>query len=465
MQSLIYATPESLGISSKALLNMMKRLGSLEYVNSIMLLRHGRVALEKWYAPYERNQPHQIFSVSKTFTSCAVGLAQSEGRLRITDKLISFFPEYDDCITDPKMRDVTLRDLLTMRSGHAECANKYLFGTADYVRSFLASPLEMAPGSFFVYNSAASYMLAAVVRKVTGENVREYLMPRLFEPLGITPGPWECCPQGTNLGGWGLYLTTESIARFAQLLLQNGVWEGKALLPADYLAEASREQADTRHCEIADWQQGYGYHFWRSTHGFRGDGASGQYALVIGEWDMAVAVTSCLPEMERVLEVIWAELLPGISDGPLPEDPAAQQELQDFLAQAALPVIAGDLEKRHANVRFEFQPNEAGIRACEVAFSATDCTLTFQTPRGTEQIRAGFGHYETSLVQLADQYPHWAAACAAWQSDGSLRISSCILDGIYRDIWTICFDDPEEPVKHEGLCGCFRPLIPALKKA
>ena len=229
MQRLERATPESLGIPSGALLNVLERLGGLEYPNSIMVLRHGRVALEAWFAPYGPRVPHQIYSLSKSFTSCAVGLARAEGKLRLEDSLLSFFPEYEDCVTDEKMRCVTLRDLLTMRSGHEECSTKYMFGTQDYVRGFLSSPLEREPGTWFAYNSGGSYMLASVVRRVTGENVREYLMPRLFEPLGIAPGPWECCPKGTNLGGWGLYLTTEDIARFAQLLLDRGAWAGRQI--------------------------------------------------------------------------------------------------------------------------------------------------------------------------------------------------------------------------------------------
>ena len=462
MQVLERATPESLGIPSGALLNVLERLGGLEYPNSIMVMRHGRVALEAWFAPYERRVPHQIFSLSKSFTSCAVGLARAEGKLRLEDKLLSFFPEYESCVTDPKMRRVTLRDLLTMRSGHEECSTKYMFGTQDYVRGFLSSPLERDPGTWFAYNSGGSYMLASVVRRVTGENVREYLMPRLFEPLGIAPGPWECCPQGTNLGGWGLYLTTEDIARFAQLLLNRGVWAGKQIVPADYLAEATVKHADTVQCEIPDWQQGYGYHFWLSRHGYRGDGASGQYAAILPEQDMAVAVTSCMTNMERVLEILWEEVLPVLSEKPLPEDPAMQRRLRERAENAALPVLAGDLKHRRPAARFRFRQNSAGIRSCEVAFDGAGCALTFATDHGTEQLRAGFGHYETAIFRLFDEYPHRAAACAAWLNDHVLRIHSCILDGIFRDIWTIDFDDPAEPVKHEGVCGCFRPVLPPL---
>ena len=169
-----------MGIGSRTLLRMMKRLGKQEYLNSIIVLRHGRSVLECWLAPYRRGTPHQLFSLSKSFTSCAVGLAQAEGRLALSDRLISFFPDYADRVTDPRMRDVTIEDLLTMRSGHLDCATKYMFGREDFIGAYLASPLDTAPGTAFSYNSGAAYMLSAVISRVTGENVREYLLPRLF---------------------------------------------------------------------------------------------------------------------------------------------------------------------------------------------------------------------------------------------------------------------------------------------
>ena len=455
----------SLAISSlpsAALLRLMRRLAELEYVNSIKLLRHGRVCLEGYVAPYAREVPHQLFSLSKSFTSCAVGIAQEEKRLNIHDHLLDYFPEYRDCVTDPGMMKVTLRDLLTMRSGHLVCPTQYFWESRDWAETFLASQLGAEPGTLFVYNSGASYMLAAVIRKVTGENVREYLMKRLFEPLAIAPGLWECCPRGINCGGWGLYLTTDDIAKFAQMLLQKGVWQGRRLVPEAYLAEASAKQADNSMNQLPDWKQGYGYHFWKSQHGYRGDGASGQYALMLPEEDMAVAVTSCVGNMQDILTALWEELLPQLSDRPLAEEPAALRELEDFTAAMRIPTPEGDLTRRRGNVRWEFAENEQRIKSCEVAFGAHDCTLTFDGPHGTEQLRAGFGFWAPSIFQLTDLRPHPAAAAAAWRDDHTLEIRSLIVDGIYRDIWSIDFNDPVEPLKNQMLCCCFRPLKPSL---
>ena len=456
-------TPESEGISSRVLLRMMKRLNGQKYLNGVIILRHGHSILEGWVAPYEREVPHQLNSLSKSFTSCAIGLAQTEGRLKITDKLISFFPEYDSVVTDPRMRDVTLRDLLTMRSGHTCCANKYMLGTQDFVKSFLSSPLDTMPGTVFTYNSGATYMLSAVIRKVTGENVREYLIPRLFEPLEISPGIWDRCPRGIDLGGWSLHLTTDDLAKFAHLLLHHGEWNGKQLLPADYLAEATQKQADNSANQLPDWQQGYGYQFWISRHGFRGDGAAGQLAVVLEEQELCIAVTSCLygDSMQDQLDILWEELLPALRNAPLPEDPEALKELQDYVSSMKIPVPETPPAPPHAAARFDFLENPAGIRRCEITFGVGNCALTFFTDRGIEQLRAGFGHFEKSILQLTDSRPHPLASYARWTAPETLEILSLLTDSTYRDVWTVNFADAEEPLKLQA-SGTFRPGAPRL---
>ncbi len=460
MHEFSLSTPESVGIRSRTLLGIMQKLSGLKYVNSIILLRHGQSVLEAWQSPYRRETPHQLFSLSKSFTSCAIGLAQAEGKLKITDKLISFFPEYESCITDPRMRDVTLRDLLTMRSGHLSCAVKYMLNQPDYIRAYLTSPLDTEPGTSFAYNSGASYMLSAVIRKVTGENVREYLMPRLFAPLRISPGIWECCPHGINLGGWGLSLTSDDLVKFTQLLLQHGQWQGRQLLPADYLAEATVKHADNSMNENPDWKLGYGYHFWISQHGYRGDGASGQLAVILEERDLCIAVTSCLGNMQELLNVFWDELIPHLHDEPLPENPEDYQKLQKYAAKWNILPQETVIPENPVGACFRFQDNPAGIRQCEISFGEQCCSLTFLTNQGMEQLRAGFGHFEYSVLQLTDLQPHPVAAYAVWTGKDTLEIHSFICDGTYRDIWTVKYSDVEEPLKNRSLCSTFRPGKP-----
>ena len=458
-------TPESQGISSAVLAEVLKTLDRLEYMKGIVILRRGNVICEAQWAPWEKETPQALWSLSKSFTSCAVGLARSEKLLDLGDKLVDFFPEYRSCVTDEKMFDVTLRDLLTMRSGHAQCAviSAWSDTAGDWVRGFLSSRLPFPPGSRFVYNSAATYMLSAVIRRVTGLNVREYLMPRLFEPLEIAPGLWESCPAGTNFGGFGLHLKTMDLAKFAQLILNKGRWQGKQLLPADYLAEAVLPHADNSMNEHPDWKCGYGYQFWRSRHGFRGDGACGQYALMLPEQEMAVAVNASMTEMGKILDLFWEKLLPGVQASPLPEDRNASAELESLVRTLAVSAAPAGARSEKRSCAFAFGPNSVGIEGGVLEITPSECVLSLKTPRGTEEIRAGFGRFARSTAQLQDFRPHPLAGCASWRSENLLEIDLLFLDGTFRDTWEIEFADGTVNFRWRTKCSLFRPLMPPLR--
>ena len=458
-------TPESQGISSAVLTGVLKTLDQLEYMKGIVILRRGNVICEAEWSPWEKETPQALWSLSKSFTSCAVGLARNEKLLDLGDKLIDFFPEYRSCITDKRMFDVTLQDLLTMRSGHAQCAVVYAWAdtAGDWVRGFLSSQLTFPPGSRFVYNSAATYMLSAVIRRVTGLNVREYLMPRLFEPLEIMPGLWESCPAGTNFGGFGLHLKLMDVAKFAQLILDKGRWQGKQLLPADYLAEAVLPHADNSMNEHPDWKCGYGYQFWRSRHGFRGDGACGQYALMLPEEKMAVAVNATVTEMGKILDILWEKLLPCVQASPLPEDKTALAELEEFARTLAVPAASAGKKAEKRSCAFAFGPNSVGIEGGSLEITPEECVLALKTPRGVEEIRAGFGFFARSTAQLQDFRPHPLAGCASWKSENLLEIDVLFLDGTFRDTWEIEFADGKVDFRWRTKCSLFRPLMPPLR--
>lgn len=458
-------TPESQGVKSALLAEVLEDLNQLPYVKGIIFLRHGAVIAENYRAPYRADVPNALWSLSKSFTSCAIGLARAEKRLEVEDKVIDFFPEYRACVTDKRMFDVTLQDLLTMRSGHDVCAFPYAHAdtAGDWVRGFLSSPLVHDPGTFFAYNSLGTYMLSAVIRRVTGLNVREYLMPRLFEPLGITPGEWECCPAGTNCGGFGLYLKTMDIAKFSQLLLNKGRWNGVQLLPEDYLDEATLPHADNSMNELPDWKCGYGYQFWRSRHGFRGDGACGQYALMLPEEDMAVAVNGSMTEMGRVLDILWEKLLPQLHGAPLPEDPEGAALLEKVCASSGVPAAPAGEKALMKDYAFEFYPNAAGIEGGSIKFLPDKCILALKTPRGVEEIRAGFGRFEEFSAQLQDRRPHPLAGCASWKDENTLEITLLHLDGTFRDTWEIEFADGTLQFRWRTVCSLFRPLMMPLQ--
>ena len=294
-------------------------------IQSVMVLQHGKVLYEKWWNGGEAQKPHVLNSVSKTFTSAAVGLAINEGLLSLDDKLVSFFP--DDLPAEPSenLKKVTIRNLLTMNCGHdSEPSGD---NGESWVKSFLAWPVQHEPGTYYCYNSRGTYMLSAIVQKVTGKKIVDYLQPRLFDPLGIEAPHWDESPEGINCGGWGLYLKTEDLAKMGQLLLQKGKWNGKQVLPEEYVTEATRAQVPCQPSwiradkveesgltpENSDWVLGYGYQVWRCRHNaYRADGAGGQYIIVIPDKDAVVINTADLQDMQAELNLVWDYILPAL---------------------------------------------------------------------------------------------------------------------------------------------------------
>ena len=226
----------------------------------------------------------------------------------------------------------------------------------NWARAFLAQHVEHTPGTHFVYNSGATYMLSAIVQQRTGLTLLDYLQPRLFMPLGIEHPTWESCPRGINTGGWGLNIKTEDIARFGQMFLQKGMWQGHQIVPAAWVEEATAKHIDNGDDPKNDWNQGYGYQFWRAQHNaYRGDGAFGQYCVVLPDQDAVVAITSGLGNMQEPLDLIWKHLLPAMGDAALPADDAAHAALEARLGslgitppEGATTVAHGRGGERHA---------------------------------------------------------------------------------------------------------------------
>ncbi|MCA9270485.1 MAG: serine hydrolase [Planctomycetales bacterium] len=329
------STPESQGVSSASVTAFVKAADEqVDTMHSFMLVRHGRVVAEGWWSPEAADKPHILWSLSKSFTSTAVGLAVAEGKLDIDDKVLKFFP--DDAPADPSenLQAMRVRDLLTMSAGHE--TETALANEPNWTRAFLAHPVLRKPGTWFRYNTPGTYMQSAIVQKVTGQTTLDYLTPRLFEPLGIKKPVWDASPQGVSIGGYGLYLCTEDIAKFGQLYLQKGMWNGKRLIPAEWIAQATSKQVDNDKATSSgnpDWREGYGFQFWQCRHGaYRGDGRDGQFCIVLPQQEAVIAITAKTGNMQRQLDLVWEHLLPAFHDKPLPEDDAAQARLKETLA-------------------------------------------------------------------------------------------------------------------------------------
>ena len=326
------STPESQGVSSAAVREFVETAArEIDTLHSFMLVRHGRVVAEGWWKPEGPDKPHVMWSLSKSFTSTAVGLAAAEGSLSIDDRVLDFFPEEAPAEPSENLRAMRIRDLLTMTCGH-ESEVRPAAGES-WVRAFLAHPVPHEPGTHFVYNTLGSHMLSAIVQQVTGQTVAEYLRPRLFEPLGIRNPEWSADPEGRTIGGYGLFLRTEDIARFGQLYLQQGTWEGRQLLPASWVEQAIAEQVPNGDNLNSDWNQGYGFQFWRCRHGvYRGDGKDGQFCIVLPDRDAVIAITADTGDLQGVLNIVWDRLLPAFHAAALPEDPEEQAKLRRTLA-------------------------------------------------------------------------------------------------------------------------------------
>ena len=335
-QSLPRSTPEAQGISSQAVLDFVEAADTkVANFDSFMIVRHGKVIAEGWWKPNSAEKPHVLNSVSKSFTSAAVGLAIQEHKLRLDDPVLKFFP--NDAPPDPSayLKAMTVRDLLTMSGGH-ETEPKAGSGGPS-VKQFLAQPVVYPPGTHFLYNTMGSYVLSSIVTKVTGQTALDYLKPRIFGPLGIADPRWDSSAEGNSLGGYGLYLRTEDIAKFGQLILQKGKWNGKQLIAREWIEKATSKQISNEaedHAKIGpDWMEGYGFQFWRCRHNaFRADGAGGQFIVVLPDQDVVVAITADNGNMQAELDAIWDHLLPAFQTRALPEDVEGQRKLQQAVA-------------------------------------------------------------------------------------------------------------------------------------
>ena len=298
-------------------------------LHSIMVVKDGNVVLEKWMSKGKENEPHILNSVSKTFTSMAVGLAISEGKLALDEKLVDIFPEH--CPENPSeyLKEITVEHLLTMSCGHSTDPTHKSWEVKDrsWIRFFMEYPVTHKPGTLFCYNSLGTYVLSAIVQKRTGEKVADYLYPRLFRPLGINNVSWLESHEGINTGGWGLFLKTEDLAKMGLMILQNGQFNGCQVVPAEWIESASSAQvpcvpagmnsddADKlrKVAKTSDWLQGYGYQMWRCRYNaFRADGANGQYIIMIPDKNAVVVTTANIRDMQGEINLIWKYIYPAL---------------------------------------------------------------------------------------------------------------------------------------------------------
>ncbi len=384
--------------------------------HGLTVLRHGHVVAEASWAPYRPDGVQLVYSVSKTFTACAVGFAVDEGLLRLEDRVVDLFPDAAHA-AGPRARALTVHDLLAMRTGHrADTLVWRASPPASFPATFLAQEPEEEPG-WFVYHNGATLLAALAVQQRSGERLLDYLRPRLLDPLGIDDAAWTS-EGGLDLGYSGLHVRTEALARLGELVLRGGTWQGRPVLPTGWSDRMTTLHTDTaHHPETADWQQGYGYQMWRCRHdAVRADGAYGQFAVVVPGQDLVVALTSCTERTQETLDAVWEELLPALAADALPADDAAHRALTDHLASRALPAPTSQGPAPGAGPwRFAHEPTEElpGLRAVEVRRAGAGWTLVVEDDHGRLEVPCGEGTWPA-----ATEDDPWVAT-GGWTPEGA----------------------------------------------
>jgi CubicO group peptidase (beta-lactamase class C family) len=375
--------PEAEGVSSAGVLDFVATADAkLDTLNSYMLVRHGKVVAEGWWGPYSAEEPHWLYSLSKSFTSTAEGLAIAEGKLSLDDPVLKFFPEDAPPQPSDNLKMLRVRDLITMTTGHeASVLEDFQYFTKDSpIKRYLSFPVSHKPGTMFVYNSPGTLLQSAIVQKVTGQTVHDYLQTRLFDPLGFGNPHWSTTAQGVSIGPSELWIRTEDIAAFGQMLLQKGNWNGKQLVPSAWIEAATSKQVSNGSKPSSDWDQGYGYQFWRCRPGFyRADGAYGQFCLVMPQYDAVFVVTSGCRDLQGILDLVYAKILPALRADALPEDPAGDAALAKESASLTIhsPPV-GDpspLAAQFTGRTYVFPDNSRHIHS-----------ITLQSVNGTTQV-------------------------------------------------------------------------------
>lgn len=500
LTSLPRSTPEAEGVSSQGIRDFIHAASvSKHEFHGFMMLRHGKVVAEGWWDPYRPDLKHTLYSVSKSFTATAVGFAVAEKKLNVHDKVISFFPDDVPEKVSEHLSLLEIKDLLSMSVGQApDPTGKIMALENDWVKGFFKTPIVHKPGTKFLYNSAATYMLSAIVQKVTGQKVMDYLKPRLFDPLDIKGMDWEVSPKGINTGGWGLRLKTEDLAKFGQLFLQKGLWHGKEVLPAAWIEEATTKKIDQDSDapqlkkDSSDWLQGYCYQMWRSrNNSYRADGAFGQYIIVLPEQDAVIAITAETSNMQAEFNLIWKHLLPSLKNATISSGEKQPGELKKNLGALKLPIptlVNPVMESKISGKSYGMITTDRSLTGTRFDFKSGTCLLTLKTDSAIHTFTFGSGRWEAGITTKSGPYlvaafqsnrqglpPFKVVGSYSWKDEKTLELILryiesphtetilCTFDGDYVSIdFQNIFNKSASRIIHKGVLQKIVPNPPRL---
>lgn len=460
------STPEKQGISSAAISKFLQAIKDCgQEFHSLMILRHGHVVAEGWWAPYSSEHRMQLYSLSKSFTGTAIGLAVGEKLLSVDDPVVKFFPEYLPAQVSDNLAALKIRHLLSMSVGHGKDSILILEASAPGVpweQTFLSLPVVFAPGSQFMYNSGASFMLSAIIKKVTGQSAHEYLKPRLYQPLNITNTTWGANFEGINMGASHLRMPTEDIAKFGQLYLQKGMWNGKQVISPEWVRQASAKQMENGHND-SSWGYGYGFQFWLNPPGgYRADGAFGQYSMVLPDQDAVVVITSESIDTKKTMQIVWDVLIPEMKPHKIQELGSAHSTLVNELRELKYdpPQLAAQspLIDKIGGREFLLDKNPFNAKSVSFNFSGDSCVFTLKEDgkpdiniiNGMNRwIKAGnikpAAHSLFSLRRI--DFDSIVAASYGWQNDHTLVLTWRYIETVHGETFTCIFEGDKLTIK------------------
>ena len=463
------ATPEAMGVRSEDIMSYLDALeASTTEMHGLMILRHGKLITEGWWAPFGPGLRHGLQSHTKTYAATAVGIAYTEGILKLDERIIDIFPEDAPAEPSENLKLLTVRDVLCMGCG----MDTMPMPGENWVRDFLHTPVNHKPGTTYMYNSMGSTLLGSIVRKKTGLGLHDYLTPRLFNKIGIDPDNlrWACMPDGIEVGGGGLYAATEDNLRLLKLYADGGVWEGERILAEDYVKLATTNQNDSAseaavNPPATDNFLGYGFQIWmcKPNRAYRADGAMGQFTIVLPEQDMLIAITETAPGAhwaQNTLDVTWDFVEKVTSAEALPENEAAYGKLQQRLArlnvgnppcQPYSPMtaqISGKTIRMKSGLFTPFGGNfmtgegPDPIREFTLDFDVYGCMWSFETASGRkESLRVSTsGTRFSNLVGNAADCTQLCLCDGWWPQENVFELHSRWVETCLLDVYTLTFE-------------------------
>ncbi len=448
--------PESVGIPSQAVNDFMESVQRRRInLHSFMILRHGKIAAQCSYAPYTETLRHRVYSVSKSVTSAAAGIALKEGLLHLSDRTADFFPEEVEKPLHPFTARMTVEDLLTMRTVHRGSTDT---SKGRWVHSFLNTHPSHPSGTTFAYDTTGTHMVCAILQKITGQTVHEYLQTRLFDKIGIGPVYWEKCDQGINLGGSGIWCTTEDMARFGQLYLQDGIWNGERILPEGWVDASFTPHSDNSNANFTlDGCHGYGYFFWKTKYGWCAFGMGGQLIVIVPEKELVFVSTANTMELkdgqQLILDSLWETVYPALSDNPLSEDSGMWGSLKEKCRNAQVlgtDVKHSSWEKRLSGRRIVLDEGCNGIVEMEFRFRQDEGGLLLVNNQGEQVIPFGISGFRKS----ADVFTGLDAfAKLKWTDENRCILQVELPDQVHRHEFHCAFLDDAVTVQLKSVGG------------